>query len=101
MGEVSLPVLLSPEARAEFDEAYDWYEGKAPGLGEAFAEQVQRVFDRIALMPRMHAIVLRNVRKAVVTRFPYCVFYREEAACVRVLCVFHTSRDPRIWQGRA
>jgi plasmid stabilization system protein ParE len=98
---VSLPILFRPEAREEFDEAYDWYEGQRPGLGEDFAEQVQRVLDRIVAMPQMHAVVLGEVRKAVVARFPYCVFYREESSCVRVLSVFHSSRDPRIWQGRA
>jgi plasmid stabilization system protein ParE len=70
------------------------------GLGEAFAEKVQEVLDRIAAMPRMHAKVLGEVRKAVVMRFPFCVYYREEQSCVRVLSVFHTSRDPRIWQSR-
>jgi toxin ParE1/3/4 len=98
---VTLPIIFQPEARAEFDEAYDWYEGQRPGLGEIFAEHVQRVLDRIAAMPRMHAPVLGDVRKAVVARFPYCVYYREEPACVRVLSVFHTSRDPKIWQSRA
>jgi hypothetical protein len=33
--------------------------------------------------------------------FPYCVYYREESSLVRVLSVFHTSRDPSIWQSRA
>jgi plasmid stabilization system protein ParE len=98
---VSLPIIFRPEARAEFDEAYDWYESQRAGLGEAFADQVQLVLDRIAAMPQIHAAVLGNVRKAVVRRFPYCVYYREEATCVRVLSVFHTSRDPKIWQSRA
>jgi plasmid stabilization system protein ParE len=98
---MSLPVILLPEARAEFDEAYDWHESQQPGRGEAFAEQVQQVLDRIAAMPRLHAAVFGDVRKAVVQRFPYCVYYREEASCVRVLSVFHTSRDPSIWQSRA
>jgi hypothetical protein len=39
-------------------------------------------------------VVLGDVRKGVVARFPYCAFYREEASCVRVLSVFHSSRDP-------
>ena len=98
---MSLPILFRPAARAEFDEAYDWYEGRRPGLGDAFAAQVRQVLDRIAVTPRMHAMVFKTVRKAVVRRFPYCVYYREEASCVRILSVFHTSRDPRIWQGRA
>jgi plasmid stabilization system protein ParE len=98
---MSLPIIFRPEARAEFDESYDWYEDKRPGLGEAFAEQVQRVLDRIAAMPRIHGVVFGDVRKAVVVRFPYCVYYREEPSCVRVLAVFHTSRNPKIWQRRA
>ena len=98
---MSLPVILLPEARQEFDDAYDWYENRRAGLGETFADQVQRVLDRIAVMPRLHATVLGDVRKAVVKQFPYCVFYREEASCVRVLSVFHTSRDPKVWQDRA
>ena len=98
---MSLPVIFRPEARAEFDEAYDCYEGRKPGLGEAFAEQVKHLLERIVAMPKMHAAVFGEVRKAVVARFPYCVFYREEASCLRVLSVFHTSRDPHIWQSRA
>ncbi|HVS40460.1 MAG TPA: type II toxin-antitoxin system RelE/ParE family toxin [Gemmataceae bacterium] len=97
---MSLPILFRPAAKAEFDEAADWYKGQRPGLGQAFADQVQQVLDRISVTPRLHAKVLGDVRKAVVRRFPYCVYYREEASCVRILSVFHTSRDPRIWQSR-
>ncbi len=35
---VSFTIIFRPEARAEFDEAYDWYEGRRVGLGEAFAD---------------------------------------------------------------
>ena len=96
---MSLPVILDPEARAEFDEAYDWYQAEM-GRGEAFAREVRQVFDRIGSMPRMHAPVVGDVRKAVVRRFPYCVYYREESDCVRVLAVFHTRRHPSGWQDR-
>jgi plasmid stabilization system protein ParE len=98
---VSLPIIFHSEARVEFDEAYDRYEGLRAGLGDAFADQVQQILDRIAVTPQMHAAVFGEVRKAVVVRFSYCVYYREEASCVRILSVFHTSRNPRIWQGRA
>jgi plasmid stabilization system protein ParE len=98
---VSLPVVLRDEAQAEFDEAFDYYEGQRPGLGVDFAERVQRVFDQIAVNPQQHAVVFADIRKAVVTRFPYCVFYRADATRVEVIAVFHSRRDPSIWQGRA
>lgn len=97
---MSLPVVLDPEARAEFDEGYNFYESRRVGLGERFADAVQVVLNRIGQIPRMHAAVFGDVRRGVVRGFPYCVYYREEPALVRVLSVFHTSRDPSNWQGR-
>jgi toxin ParE1/3/4 len=98
---VTLPVVLRDEATAEFDEAFDHYEAQRPGLGVDFAARVQQVFDRISANPLLHGVVFADIRKAVVTRFPYCVFYRAETARVEVIALFHTSRDPSIWQGRA
>ncbi len=97
---MSLPVILQPAAQDEYDEAYDWYDSRQPGLGDDFADQVQDVFNRISANPRIHAVVLKNVRKAVVRVFPYCIYYRELSDRVEVLSVFHTSRDPRVWQSR-
>lgn len=101
MGQVSRSIILRRAARLEFDAAGDWYERQEPGLGEEFAAAVQKVFDRIAAQPRMHGIVLRDIRKAVVARFPYCVYYRERPTAVVVVSVFHASRDPRIWKSRS
>ena len=98
---MNLPVILDPEAKDEFDEAYDFYESRRDGLGELFANAVQVVLDRISYNPRMHGIVVRNVRRGVVRGYPYCVYYREEQNAIRVLAIFHTSRDPAIWIGRA
>lgn len=100
MEPMTRSVSLRRAARAEYDEAGDWYERRRTGLGAAFTAAVQRVFDRIAANPRMHGAVLRDIRKAVVKGFPYCVYYRERPSGVVVLSVFHTSRDPKIWQAR-
>lgn len=97
---MTLPVVLRDEAQAEFDEAFDYYEGQRPGLGVDFAARVQEVFDRIAANPQLHAAVFADVRKALVARFPYAIFYRAEPARVEVLAVFHSRRDPSIWKGR-
>jgi toxin ParE1/3/4 len=98
---MSLPVVLRDEAQAEFDEAFDYYEAQQAGLGADFVARVQQAFDRIGANPLTHRVVYSDIRKAVVTRFPYVVFYRPHADRVEVLAVFHTSRNPSIWQGRA
>ena len=98
---VSLPVVLRPEAAAEFNEAFDWYEAQRAGFGPAFAAEVQTVFDGIAANPLRGRVTLADIRQAVVRRFPYCVFYRPHADRIEVIAVFHTSRDPSEWQSRA
>ncbi len=97
---MSLPIRLLPEARAEFDAAVDWYEQQRPGLGTVFLDRVKDVFTRIAANPQLHAVTYQDVRKAVVQKFPYVVLYKEEAGEVLIVAVFHTARDPAIWQGR-
>lgn len=100
VGPLSLPVILDPEARAEFDEGYDYYEGRRAGLGESFADAVQVALERIGSLPQWLRSVFGDIRRAVVPGFPYCVDYREEASQVRVLSVFPTKRDPNLWQSR-
>jgi toxin ParE1/3/4 len=94
---MTLPIRLLPEARVELNEAVDWYEQRRPGLGSRFFAQVKAALNRIAANPQLHA----PVRKARVHRFPYLIFYREEPGEVIVISVFHTSRDPSIWQSRS
>lgn len=69
-------------------------------LSARFADRVNEVLTRIGTMPKMHGIVRDDVRRAVVTKFPYCVYYRELADRVEVISVFHTSRDPAEWESR-
>lgn len=98
---MSKPVVLRQAAREEFDEAADWYEARQAGLGAQFVAAVQAVFDRVSANPKLYAVVRRDIRKGVVAGFPYSVYYREQQARVVVIAVFHSSRDPAIWQGRS
>ncbi len=98
---MNLPVVLRDEAQVEFDKAFDWYDAQRAGLGAEFVAEVQRAFDRIETNPLMHRVVFADIRKAAVRRFPYSVFYRPHPDRLEVIAVFHSSRDPSIWQGRA
>ena len=97
---MSLPVILTPEAEEEYEEAYSFYESRRTGLGEDFADKVQAVFLSIGRTPRRSPVVYKDGRKAVVPVFPYCVYFHEIAGAGEVFSVFHTSRNPAIWQAR-
>jgi toxin ParE1/3/4 len=97
---MSLPIVFRREARAEFDRAHDWYEDKRPGLGEEFSERVQEVLHRIAALPELHQCIYKDVRRGLVRGFPYQVLYRVKTNQIRVLAVFHASRNPAVWKKR-
>jgi plasmid stabilization system protein ParE len=96
---MSLPVVLTDEAQAEFDAAADWYETHS-GLGAKFVAAVRESLNRIGAMPELHAVVLQDVRRAVLRGFPYNIYYRVRADRVEVIAVFHGRRNPSEWQTR-
>ena len=97
---MSLPIVFRRAARAEFDAAHDWYEKQRAGLGEQFSERVQEVLDLIAALPELHQCIYQDVRPGIVRGFPYRVMYRVLPKQIRVIAVFHSSRDPAVWQSR-
>ena len=97
---MNLPILMPRQARREFDDAVDWYDERRAGLGPKFAAAVQDVLDEAAANPHRHPQVMDDVREGLVPDFPFCVYYRADAAHIEVIAVFHTSRDPAIWQAR-
>ncbi|WP_020176520.1 type II toxin-antitoxin system RelE/ParE family toxin [Methyloferula stellata] len=93
-------IFFMPAARAEFIDALDWYEREAKGLGTRLQGEVDAQVRRIAANPLQFPIVLHDVRRARLRRFPYSLFFRVLGDAVYVIACFHSSRDPHIWQNR-
>jgi len=82
-------------------EAQSWYEGERPGLGRALRTEIDTTVARMAANPFQFPPVHRNVRRALVRRFPYMLFFVVENDLLLVIACFHASRDPQRWQARA
>jgi plasmid stabilization system protein ParE len=94
---VSLPVTFSAAAQDEIEAAYAWYEAQATGLGADFLRRIKRVETRLALEPKIYAMVRPPLRRATLSRFPCALFYLVEPEQVVVLACLHHRRDPKIW----
>ena len=66
-----MPVVVRELAERDMEEAFDWYEGQRPGLGVQFTTAIDRHLSRISGNPEVCQVVLGEVRRAVVRRFPY------------------------------
>jgi plasmid stabilization system protein ParE len=97
---MSLPLIITAEAEADLAEARDWYEEKREGLGEEFVLCVEAGLDQIGRAPAAAGEVYPGVRRAVVRRFPYGIYYRVDPDQIAVLAVYHSKRNPRGWQQR-
>jgi plasmid stabilization system protein ParE len=91
------PLVFRPAVGRDLAVARAWYENQRPGLGEQFLACIDASFDAIERFPELSAPVRGAVRRTLVSRFPYAVFYRVEPQCVTVLAVVHTARDPKLW----
>lgn len=91
---------LTPEAESDLAEAFDYYEGQLAGLGPEFLATVEQQFEWLAQNPMQYQVSHRDVRRAVLRRFPYAVFYLFENEAVIVLAVEHQARDPDHWKQR-
>ncbi|MDZ7736645.1 MAG: type II toxin-antitoxin system RelE/ParE family toxin [Gammaproteobacteria bacterium] len=97
---MTFEIRLREEATEDLAEAANWYERQLSGLGNEFLDTVLSFFDSISENPHQYPIIHKDVRRALMPRFPFGVYYRLEAEFVLVYGVMHGSRNPRRWQGR-
>ena len=81
----------------EIGEAQEWYELQSPGLGEEFIAAMELQLKRLEQAPLLYAEVIPRVRRALLPRFPYGVFYAVRGNLVHILAVLHDAHNPSRW----
>jgi toxin ParE1/3/4 len=97
---MSLRLILRQEAESDVAHAAKWYEQQRADLSLEFRAALDKTFAAIQDRPALHALVYRDVRRALVRRFPFAVFYIVQPDSVIVVAVLHTARNPRLWRNR-
>jgi len=94
-------IFVTAEAEDNIAEAYDWYECQRLGLGEEFVLCLEAIVEQIRENPGQYAKIHHEVRRALMRRFPYGVFYILHDEKIIVVAVFHVRRNPERWKYRA
>ncbi len=90
-------VEVATTAAFEMDAAFAWYEQRQPGLGTEFLRACEAAFSAIARAPALHRVVHANVRRALLRRFPFRVFFVESEDTVLIVGVVHIRQSPDAW----
>jgi toxin ParE1/3/4 len=93
-------LIFAPEAVSDARQAYLYYEGQRPGLGEDFLRSVDARIQLLHRSPEMFAVEYLDYRRVLLRRFPYAVVYHCDDKTITVYGIFHAAADPEKWKSR-
>ena len=85
-------LVVTSEAELDLAEGHSWYEEQA-GLGYEFMSAVDSQFEFIESQPLACLAVAHGIRRSVIKRFPYIVYYAISGEIIDILAVWHGSRN--------
>ncbi len=94
-------LIVRPDAEADIAAGYDWYEQQREGLGQEFLEEISDAVAAIESEPLRFPVTFRGLRRALVRRFPYGIFFVIRGDTIIVVAAAHLARDPRRIHRRA
>lgn len=97
---MALKIVFRPQAEDEILDVRQWYEACRIGLGQEFGEAVDGLISRIAANPLVFPLVHNETRRAVLSRFPYVIYFRVAERTAVVLAV-HGRQHPARWNRRS
>ena len=93
-----------PEAVVEYTEAADYLLQEAsPRIASEFVSRIEFAVTALVAAPERWRVVEEpDIRRYILRRFPYVIYYRWEPKSNRVViyAVMHCSREPGYWRDR-
>ena len=94
-------VEYHPAVEAELMEIRRYYEERSPGLGTQFVDEFERQVLLLAATPERWMVVKADIRRCLMRRFPYIIYFR----CVgpdrlKITVVKHQRRYPEYGRER-
>ena len=91
---------FSPQAKAEFEDGEAYDERQVPGLGARFRAVVRQALLRMRHWPLAVPVERGDIRRMMLSRFPYKLLYSVEPDCLFIIAVAHMHRVPDYWINR-
>lgn len=94
-------VRVRAQARDEIEEALGWYRERSVAAAEEFLHELDVAMERIAEAPAQFLVVRGRLRRVLLHRFPYAVYYKVYPTTISIVGVIHGRRHPSTWPRRA
>jgi plasmid stabilization system protein ParE len=93
-------VVVRRLAQAEITEAFEWYRERSITAAGEFLVEVDHAMAEIENDPERFPVVHGRLRRMLLQRFPYGVYFKVYAKTVSVVGVIHGHRHPDLWLTR-
>lgn len=96
-------IRFSQLASDDLTDILGWYQSQgSDDPKKRFIEAVSTVLKRLETSPELYPILRKNVRQALLPKFPYKIVYIIDGLNVEVFIVAltHQKRSPNIWKKR-
>ena len=93
--------VFRAEAADDIIGACAWYDEQRAGLGDEFLASIEHVLELAVRLPRSFPVVRPDTRRALLSRFPYALYFRmRDAETIEIVACLHTRRSPHILRSR-
>ena len=93
-------VRIRVEAENDLKDAYCYFEQCRTGLGADFMLCIEESLAKISRNPQHYPVLHKSIRRTLVHRFPYGVFYQINEQTIVIFAVMHCAREPKNWNSR-
>jgi len=87
-------------AKLEFHDSIKYYETQQKGLGKKFDNSIKKSIDKILEFPNAFYKIDNSIRKYVVNKFPYNIYYLIEDDTIVILSIASQRKKPLYWIDR-
>ena len=88
-------LLVSETAYEDAIIIFDWYEEKLSGLGDRFIDELEIAKIDLLNNPLAFAKWNKSIRRMVMRKFPYKLFYKVYDDKIVILAIIHARRSNR------
>jgi plasmid stabilization system protein ParE len=86
-------IVLTSPANAEIGSAVNWYQRRNPKTAFRFLSRTRATISRIRQNPNRFPLIKGVIRRALVPRFPYSIYFFLKNELVFILAVRHQRQS--------
>ena len=95
-----MEIIFATGVLEEVSASADFYETEVEGLGKAFLQKLGEGIEEIKENPFLYRIIKGDIRRHLLSKFPFGIIYRIEEEKIYVVAVMHLRRKPFYWLER-